>query len=80
MEVINMPTKNPRLNIVLEPELYSLVSKIAHKRGLSLSLFARDLLIEALEIREDMYWQDVAERREKTFSPKKALTDKETWK
>jgi len=75
-----MPTKNPRLNIVLEPELYSLVSKIAHKRGLSLSLFARDLLIEALEIREDMYWQDVAERREKTFSPKKALPHKETWK
>ncbi len=80
MEVIEMPTKNPRLNIVLEPDLYSLVSKIAHKRGLSLSLLARDLLVEALEIREDMYWQDIAEKREKTFSSKKALTHKETWK
>lgn len=75
-----MPTKNPRLNIVLEPDLYNLVSKIAHKKGLSLSLLARDLLIEALEIREDMYWQDIAGKREKTFSSKKALTHNKTWK
>ena len=74
-----MPTKNPRLNVVLEPTLYKTLGKLAHQEGISLSLVARDLIKEALEVHEDMYWQEVAREREKNFSYKKSLSHKEIW-
>ena len=75
-----MATKNPRLNVVLEPSLYSGISHLAHKAGVSLSLMARDLIKEALEIHEDRYWDKMAQTREKTFSNLKALSHKDVWK
>lgn len=75
-----MPTKNPRLNVVLEPSLYKGLDKLAQRQGVSLSLAARDLIKEGLEIHEDMYWQEVARKREKTFSYKKSLSHKDVWK
>ncbi len=74
-----MPTKNPRLNVVLEPSLYKALGKLAEAEGVSLSLAARDLIKEALEIYEDIYWQEVSREREKTFSRRKALSHKEVW-
>ena len=52
-----MPTKNPRLSVVLDPVLHKSLDKLARQEGISLSLAARDLIKEGLEIREDMYWQ-----------------------
>jgi len=75
-----MPTKNPRLNVVLEPSLYKVLGKLANYEGVSLSLVARDLIKEALEIHEDIYWQEVARKRERTFSYKKSFSHKEVWK
>jgi len=75
-----MPTKKPRLNVVLEPGLYKALGKFARGEGVSLSLMARDLIKEALEIHEDRYWDEAAREREKTFSYKKALSHKELWK
>ena len=74
-----MPTKNPRLNVILEQDLYNAIRKLADREGISLSLVARDLIKEALEIYEDTYWQEVAQKREKTFSYKNALSHKEIW-
>ncbi len=74
-----MPTHNPRVNVVLEPSLYSTLCQLAKKAGVSLSLFSRDLIKDALEIREDMYWQEVAQEREKTLSKKNAVSHKEIW-
>ena len=74
-----MPTKKPRLNVVLDPSLYKSLEKLAHQEGISLSLAARDLIREGLEIYEDIYWQEVAHKREKTFSAKKSLSHKEVW-
>ncbi len=74
-----MPTKNPRLNVVLDPILYKGLDKLAHEEGISLSLAARDLIREGLEIHEDMYWQEAAREREKAFSYKKSLSHKEVW-
>ena len=75
-----MPTKAPRLNVVLEPSIYSAIASLAHKEGVSLSMKARDLIKEALEFCEDAYWAEEAGEREKTFSIKKALTHKQIWK
>ena len=74
-----MPTKNPRLNVVLDPCIYKSLGKLAHQEGISLSLAARDLIKESLEIHEDMYWQEAAWRREKSFSYKKSLPHKNVW-
>jgi hypothetical protein len=74
-----MSTKNPRLNVVLEPPLYSAVQHLAKKDHVSLSLKARDLIREALEYYEDVRWGQMAEAREKTFSKKTALTHKQVW-
>ena len=46
-----MPAKNPRVNIVLDSLLYNTLGSIASRDGISLSLEARDLIIEALEAR-----------------------------
>ncbi len=74
-----MPTKNPRINIVLEKKSYDGIKRIAKKEGVSLSLKARDLLNEALEIYEDTILDEIGSEREKTFSRKKALTHDQVW-
>ena len=75
-----MPTKNPRLNVVLEPGLYKALSSIAQKEEISLSLLARDMLKKAMELYEDIHWQKQALLRDKTFTYKKALSHKDVWK
>lgn len=69
-----VPAKNPRLNVVLERPLYEALERLARRDGTSLSLKARDLLREALEIYEDQVWAQLAEARERTFDPARALT------
>lgn len=74
-----MPTKNPRINVVLEKPLYQKVERIARKDGVSLSLKVRDLVKEALEMEEDIALSSIAEEREKTFTRRKALSHNEVW-
>jgi len=74
-----MPTKNPRVNIVVEPLLYGVMNDLATKEGVSMSTLARDLIREALELREDVALAAWASAREKTFSRKHALSHEETW-
>jgi len=75
-----MATKNPRLNVVLEPSLMKGIDHLAKVQGVSLSTMARDLIKEALDTYEDGQWQQIAQKRETTFSSKKSLTHDEVWK
>ena len=63
----------------MEPRMYRAIIRLSKKEGLSLSLVARDLLREALEIYEDTFWAQEADARAKTLSKKRALTHKEVW-
>ncbi len=74
-----MPAKNPRINVVLEKPLYDSVKRLAKKDGVSLSLKARDLVKEALEIQEDVALSHFAEKRDCTFKKVKALKHSEVW-
>ena len=74
-----MPTKNPRVNVVLEEPLYEELSRWAKREGISLSLKVRDLVKEALEIEEDRALTRTAEKREQSFDRKKALTHRQVW-
>jgi metal-responsive CopG/Arc/MetJ family transcriptional regulator len=74
-----MPTKNPRVNVVLEKPLYSNVERLAKRDGVSLSLKVRDLVREALEMDEDIALAHFADSREKSFSRRKSLKHDEVW-
>ncbi|MBI4764727.1 MAG: toxin-antitoxin system, antitoxin component [Deltaproteobacteria bacterium] len=74
-----MPTKNPRINVVLDKPLYKNVQFLAKKEGVSLSTKLRDLIRDALEIQEDLQLTRMAEKREKSFNESTALTHEQVW-
>ncbi len=74
-----MPTKNPRVSVVLEKPLYESVRRLAEKEEISLSLKIRDLIREALEAQEDAALAEFAGEREKTFSRSQGLSHKQAW-
>jgi len=74
-----MPTKNPRVNVVLEEPLYEGLRRWAARDKVSLSLKVRDLVKEALESQEDRALAIFAAEREKSFDRKKALTQEQVW-
>jgi hypothetical protein len=74
-----MATKYPRVNLVVEPPLYSVIQNIARLEGVSMSALARELIKEAISLREDAALACLAEEREKSFNSKKSLTHEQTW-
>ena len=74
-----MPAKNPRINVVLEKPLYSTLHQLAQDQGISLSMLMRDLVREALELREDQALADFAAERENSFDRNDALTHEAVW-
>ena len=74
-----MPTKNPRINVVLDQGLYESLAYLARKEGISLSLQARDLIKTALAMEEDIALSKIAEDRARTFSKEKEFTHDEVW-
>lgn len=73
-----MPSLNPRLNVVLDRDLQRDLRLAAKRRGKSLSAAAAELLRDALERDEDVFFARLSERREKTS--KRTYSDEEAWK
>ena len=74
-----MPAKNPRINIVLEEPLYKVIKELAEKDGLSMSNLSRDLIREALELREDAALAALAEERDGTLKAADRLDHDDAW-
>jgi len=74
-----MPTKNPRINVVLDEPIRKAVESLADRDKVSLSLKARDLIIQALELEEDAALVMLADSRAKSFNKKAALAHDEVW-
>ena len=74
-----MATKKPRVNVVLDKNIYNAVKDLSESEDMSMSSTIRDLVKEALELREDVALSKFAEKREKTFDRSKALSHKEVW-
>ncbi|MBI4597750.1 MAG: antitoxin, RHH family protein [Candidatus Omnitrophica bacterium] len=74
-----MPTKHPRLNVVLEAPVLRSVKQLAARNGISVSLEARELIRQALELHEDAYWAEQAQARAATFDRRKAVTHEQVW-
>ena len=73
-----MPTRNPRLNIVLTKALMQALSEIAKNEEKSLSVIAQELIIEALERHEDRLLSDLAMKREQ--KPGKTISHEKAWR
>ncbi len=73
-----MPTKNPRLNVVLSEELYEMIEKIAKQEAKSMSIVAKELMEDALEKHEDMLLSEMAMKRE--ANSKKTISHGKAWK
>ena len=73
-----MPTKHPRINITVEESIAGTLFALAEHEHKSISSLAKELLLEALERREDMTLSAIAEIRD----TKKAKRIKHTnaWK
>lgn len=73
-----MATKHPRLNVTLSPDQMGLIATIADKQDTSLSAIAKELIEEALELREDIYYSKLAAERD---TPDAVwVDDKDVWK
>jgi len=72
-----MLTKNPRVNVVFDRQIYQAIRRLAQRDGVSLSFKVRDMVKWSLEYLEDIILTNVAEERGKTFNRRKALTHKE---
>ena len=59
-----MPTKNPRLNIVLEKWLFLLLAEMAKQEDKSMSVLAKELIQQALDLHEDLALSTLAQKRE----------------
>lgn len=70
--------KNPRLNITLEPEYIEMLTDISVKRSQSISAVAKMLILEALELQEDLYFSELAEKREQENT--KWVSHEDAWK
>ena len=57
-----MATKNPRINVTFEETTAGLLSTLARYEHKSISSLVRELALEALEMREDLYLSKVAEK------------------
>lgn len=73
-----MPTKHPRINITLEKQLAALLEEIAEQENVSISSLTKELILEALERREDLALSDIAKIRD-TDNAKK-VKHKDAWK
>lgn len=74
-----MPTKNPRVNVVLNPRIYADVQTLSEARGLSMSSIVEDLVEEALEIQEDIALTALADKRKKSLKKSELVSHSKAW-
>lgn len=72
-----MPTKSPRINMTLEESLSAILVQLAKQEHKSISNMAKELVIEALERREDVALSAIANLRDKTKA--KRIKNEDAW-
>jgi hypothetical protein len=56
-----MTIKNPRINVTFEKATAGLIAQIAHQEHKSVAGLVRELALEALELREDIFLSKLAD-------------------
>lgn len=71
-------SNNPRINVTFENEVAGLIASIANAEDKSMSMIVRELTLEALELREDLYLSKLAEKIDTKNA--KIISHDEAWK
>ena len=74
-----MPTTNPRLNITFLPDTAALLARLAKREKKSVASLTKELVLDALERREDVALSLLAERREREQKGKKTYSHAQAW-
>jgi len=72
-----MTTKNPRINVTFEESTIVILNNLAHYEDKPVAKLVRELALEALEAREDLYLSKVAEKLDKKST--KTFRHNEAW-
>lgn len=75
-----MTSKNPRVNVSLEADTFHMLNRLASKHHRSLSSIAQELIIEALELRENRYLCDLVDDSEQKSKGKARIPVEKIWK
>lgn len=75
---VKMATKNPRINVTFEEGTAGFLSILARRENKSVSSLVRELTLEALELREDLYLSKIAEEIDVKGS--KTYLHEDAWK
>jgi len=73
-----MSTKSPRINITFDPYMAGILADLAVKQGMSTAGLVRELTMEALELREDLYFSNLAEKLDQPEA--KTFSHEDAWK
>lgn len=73
-----MATRNPRINITFEQAYSDLLASLAEQEKKSVSSLAKELILEALERREDLALSELAEARDSAKEEK--IQHEDAWK
>lgn len=73
-----MPTKNPRKNVMFQKAIAKLLTDIAKHEQKSVSNLIEELVLEALDHREDMYFSALADKID--IKGAKTVKHKDVWK
>ena len=74
-----MPTLKKRIQIPVSDKVYKELEKLAKKRDLSLSSLSHDLLEDALELQEDLYFSRVSDEALRNSKDDDLLSHEEAW-
>jgi predicted DNA-binding protein len=73
-----MPTHHPRINITFEPTTAAHLKALAKHEHKSVASFAKELILDALERREDKFFSALAEKRD--IKGVQLIKHKDAWK
>jgi predicted DNA-binding protein len=73
-----MPTTHPRINITLDEKFAALLAQQAKQEHKSVAMLAKELILQALERREDMALSAIAKIRDSENSKK--VSHQDVWK
>jgi hypothetical protein len=73
-----MPTQNPRINITVDESIASLLASLADQEHTSISNITKELVLEALERREDIALSAIANIRDTKQA--KRIKHSDVWK
>ena len=75
-----MPTIKPRLNVTFDRATVLILSDLAKQEHISVSSLAKELILEALERREDFQLSLLAKLRDKDKKQQKYVRHNDAWK